>query len=309
MTKLRALLVWLWLCSGLVHAQDTPAEYQSLVQKGLQEYELGNYSEARVFFQQAHQLSPNARTLRSLGMTSYEIRHYVEAQDYFQQALASDTRPLTPQMRDEVTQLLSQARSFIAKLQLTVIPADAQVRIDTHEVTRDPDGAILLDPGTHELTVDARNHDPTTRSIRSDGSETLTLAIRLHKTNSSIPPLTAASKDTAAPTSSVAPYVLMAGSAAAAIAGGVLLTIALNNKHAVENPEATPEGPRFADYESKANSVTPLSAAGITALSAGALGLAASLIWKLTTGPAATEKKPTATLSLNPTTLSLHVLY
>ena len=290
-----------WLSSGLVRAQDTQTEYQSLVEKGLQEFEVGNYSEARVFFQRAHQIAPNARTLRSLGMTSYEIRHYVEAQDYLQQALASETRPLTPQLRDEVTQLLNQARSFITRLQLTVSPADARARIDTHEVTRDKDGAILLDPGTHELTVEAPDHESITRSIHSEGSEALTLDIRLRETT--IPAQ-------ASPSSSVGPYILMAGSAAAAVAGGALLTIALSNKHAVENPsQNTPDGPRYADYEAKANSVMPLSAAGIAALTAGGVGLAASLIWKLTSQSPAPENRPSTTLTLTPTTLILHGRY
>jgi hypothetical protein len=300
MTKITLLSVWIWLAAGVVHAQDPQAEYQNLVEKGLQEFELGNYSEARVFFQRAHQLAPSARTLRSLGMTSYEIRHYVEAQDYFQQALASDVRPLTPQLRDEVTQLFRQARSFITRLQLTVIPADAHVHIDTHEVTRDADGTILLDPGAHELTVDAAHYDPITRTLQCESSETIALSIQLRET--ALP-----AADT--PTSHVAPYLVLVGSAAVAVAGGALLTIALSNKHAVENPESTAGGPRYADYEAKASTVTPLSAAGITALCAGGVGFAAGLIWKLTDPPPRSEKSSGTSLSLSPAGISLYGRY
>jgi tetratricopeptide (TPR) repeat protein len=51
-----------WTASA--SAQASQDAYQSLVQNGLREYELGNFSEAKAFFQQAHQLSPNAYVAR-----------------------------------------------------------------------------------------------------------------------------------------------------------------------------------------------------------------------------------------------------
>ncbi|HTU57922.1 MAG TPA: tetratricopeptide repeat protein, partial [Polyangiales bacterium] len=239
------LAVWMTALPGLAvsnaaaqasQAQGPAAEpdYQTLVQKGLREYELGNFSEAKAFFQQAHQLSPNARTLRGLGMTSYEMRRYVEAIDYFERALGSNERALTAQMRSEVSQLLNQARSFVSKLNLTVTPTDAQLRIDTRAVARDEDGAILLDPGTHELVIEAPNHETATRSLRGDGGETLTLAINLRSTETSItvekePPAPqqpfAATSYEPQDRSSVAPYVVIGVSAAVAVAGGVLLAV------------------------------------------------------------------------------------
>ena len=329
----KALLLGLALCAsaapGFVvpraaaqSAQAAQTDYQTLVQKGLREYELGNFSEAKAFFQEAHRLSPNARTLRGLGMTSYELRRYVEAIDYFQRALASSERALTTQMRTEVTQLLQQARSFVTKLNLSVTPAEAYLRLDTREVTRDNDGAILLDPGMHELVIEAPRHETVTRSIRSDGGEALTLAINLRNTEGAAPaenralelappqqPYAAMSAPQPAliqqhnEHSSVAPYVVIGVSAAVAVAGGVLLAVALSNKAAVENPNpSTDGGPRYADYQGKADSVLPLSAAGISALSLGVVGAAVGLTWKLLRNG---ERSPSATLSVAPGGLSL----
>lgn len=298
-------------------SQSAEPDYQTLVQKGLREYELGNFSEAKAFFQQAHQLSPNARTLRGLGMASYEMRRYVEAIDYFQRALASNERALTAAMRAEVAQLLRQARSFVTKLQLTVSPADAQVRLDTRDVARDEDGAILMDPGTHELVVEAPEHETVTRSIRSDGAEALTLAIHLRRSETSAepaalelataPPMAASAAQQPAALqasdNSLAPYVVIGVSAAVAVAGGVLLAVALSNKAAVEDPDPTSDGgPRYADYRGKADSVLPLSAAGITALSLGVVGAAAGLTWKLMSNG---ERGPAATLTVSPGALAL----
>jgi tetratricopeptide (TPR) repeat protein len=303
-----ASLIGMWLLpSAFVHpaqAQTVQSEYQSVVEKGLEEFALGNYSEARTFFQRAHRLSPSARTLRSLGMTSYELRRYVEAQEYLQQALASDVRPLTPQLHQEVTELLKQARSFIAKLQLTVTPETAQVRVDTQQVYRDAQGLIMLDPGTHELTVDAFQYEAVARNIRCDGSETVSLTIRLPKTSNTQFPAAVSDESTAAP------YILMAGSAAVAVAGGVLLTIALSNKHAAENPDQrAPDGARYADYQARADSVPPLSAAGIAALCAGGIGLATGLIWKLSSRDRPVEKSASASLSFTATGVAFQARY
>jgi tetratricopeptide (TPR) repeat protein len=108
--------------------EDEPA-YQRAVEQGLHEYQLGNFSEAKAFFARAHELSPNARTLRGLGMSAYELRDYVEAIAYFEQALDATERPLTPPMREEVVRLLGQARSFITRLTLSLRPSTTEVRV------------------------------------------------------------------------------------------------------------------------------------------------------------------------------------
>jgi tetratricopeptide (TPR) repeat protein len=304
------------LNTARVTAQETSGEYQNLVGQGLHEFELGNFGEAKAFFQRAHQLHPSARTLRGLGMVSYELRHYVEAVDYFKQALASRERPLTSEMQREITELLHQALSFVTRLKLSVEPREAQVRVDTREAYRETDGTILLDPGAHELTLEAPGHEVVTRTIRSDGAEALALTIHLREASDphvagSLPaqpnPSAELPRDTSATNSggSVGPYVLIGGSAALAIAGGVLLTIALNNKYAVENPDKTAaDGPHYADYQSRADSVLPLSATGIGALCAGGVGVAAGLIWKLTSASSSEEKSPSTQLSMTGTAIT-----
>jgi tetratricopeptide (TPR) repeat protein len=300
-------------------AQGVESEYQSVVQKGLHEYELGNFSEAKAFFLRAHTLSPNARTLRGLGMSSYELRNYVEAIDYFQKALDASERPLTAHMRGEVSQLLSQARSFVTRLTLTVQPANAQVHLDTREVSRDTDGNVLMDPGTHQLVVEAPDCESVTRAIRTDGNETLLLNISLRNTRESLPvegqPIElepdlapavpqpsapgTATETTTAQSSSLAPWIVVGASSVVAIAGGVLLAIALSNKHDVENAKGSAEqGPRYEDYRSKESSVLPLSVAGITALSVGIAGVTAGMVWKIAGGRS--DERASARLSITP---------
>ena len=54
-------------------AQDksNPA-YSKALASAMAEYELGNWTEARALFEQAHELNPNARTLRAIGLCAFE---------------------------------------------------------------------------------------------------------------------------------------------------------------------------------------------------------------------------------------------
>ena len=225
-------------------------------------------------------------------------------------------------MRTEMSQLLSQARSFVTRLKLTMQPAHAEARLDTRPVVRDPDGSVLIDPGTHELVVEASDYESVARNIRTDGGEALSISIKLRSngeqgaredqpvelepTRVPIPPLEETlpgpqkvqlSEDSASP----APWIVIGASAAVAVAGGVLLAVALSNKHAVESPPTGGDGPHWSDYRSKYDAVVPLSATGIAALSLGAAGITAGLIWKLTEEPA-----PERAISVIPGGLSLH---
>src|SRR4051794_16670861 len=55
------------------------SEYRELIEQALSEFKHKNWPEARVLFRRAHELSPNARTLRGMGVVSYEMRDYVHA--------------------------------------------------------------------------------------------------------------------------------------------------------------------------------------------------------------------------------------
>jgi hypothetical protein len=315
--KIAGPLCALWLVASSVAGQakqTDSAEYQQLVQQGLREYGLGNFSEAKAFFAQAHALSPNARTLRGLGMSSYELRHYVEASGYFEQALDSAERPLTLQMRGEVSQLLRQARSFMTHVKVTLEPSTAELRVDTRPGVTDANGQLLLDPGTHELVAEAPNHEPVSRSIRTDGGEQLTLRLSLHaqndnKSDAPVAAETAAPSPSTASTThhndgSVGPWVLIGVSAAVAITGGVLLGLSAKDKSSVENP-SHPDGmaPRWSDSLSAAQDrVLPLSIAGFAALGVGVAGLAAGVIWKVSSGGGGTESA-SAQLEVSPSGL------
>jgi hypothetical protein len=295
-----------------VAAQDNAEgseEYREYVRAALREFQAGNLNEAKAFFSQAHALSPSARTFRGLGMCSFELRNYVDSIDLFEKALSSTDRPLTPAMRTEIAGLLRQARTFVTRIQVTTQPTWAKLRIDGRPVERDTNGAITVDPGTHELVVEAADHDTVTRTLRTAGSEQLPISITLTpqrkleaqaETRAPVatPEVTQPPATGTQSSSSVAPWIVIGASAAVAATGAVLLAVALSDKAAVESPEG--DRPR---YDRAANDrVLPFSAIGIAALAVGGAGLVGGILWKVSEG-GESDQAPSARLELLPTGL------
>ncbi|HKU41958.1 MAG TPA: tetratricopeptide repeat protein, partial [Polyangiales bacterium] len=135
------------------------AEYRSVIEEALAEFNRGNWEEAAALFERAHRLNPSARTLRGMGLTAYEARRYVDATRHLSEALTETRRPLTPQQREEVTQTLDRARRFIAHLRLRIGPASARVTINGREAEPDAKGDVATDPGLLDVEISADGYE------------------------------------------------------------------------------------------------------------------------------------------------------
>jgi len=276
-------------------AQGTAAEsgYEQLIQRGVAQYQQGHWHEARGLFQQAHQLQPNARTLRGLGMTSYQLGEFVQALGFFEQSLVSPQRPLGADLRAEVTRYLREAERLVARLQLQIEPEHATVTIDGAATPPNGDGVILLEAGPHELAVRASGHVPLSRRlVAKQGQELyLQLVLRAQETVATaagavLPPPPSAAEEMELGTGrerepqhdeSLAPFVVVGVASAVVVTGGVLLGVALAEKAEIEG---APRGSRtWSETESAFERVPVFSAVGAVMLGVGGLGVAAGLAW------------------------------
>lgn len=167
--------------NSLAADKEKQAQYRGLIDKALQEYALGHWPEARVFFSDAHTVWPNARTLRGLGMTCYEERSYVEAIGFLEQALENKVQPLTPKLASETAGILEQAKRFVSSVHFELTPDDALLRIDEQPAKWRPNGAVLLDPGTHSIEASSPGFETHRRSVRAEAGGELHLAITLRR--------------------------------------------------------------------------------------------------------------------------------
>lgn len=311
------LALTLFSVSGVAVAaenRDSP-EYKDAIRKALQEYELGNWAEAKVFFSDAHALFPNARTLRGLALTTYALRDYVQAIAYFEQSLASLVQPLSPQLQQGAKEYLDQARRFVARVKLNVEPRSATLRIDDAPATLEPDGSVQLNPGQHELVATAPGYETLTRRWNVEAGARSELTLQLRSQTADLPPVAAVpvaatSGEPAAKVEhesadegggSAGPWILVGVSAAMAIGGGVMLGVTASDINSVENAKKmTP----WADVESAYERTPALSAAGFALLGVGVAGVAIGLTWALWPDEESGEER--VALDLSPTGVGLH---
>ena len=196
----RAVLTLAWLCAltpRALHAQHAPTPpaprvnavsdasadsvYQARIADALEEFDRGNWAEARHHFLEAHERRPTARTMRGLGVVAFELRRYVESVGWLERALASTAVPLTDSQRGEVQVALERARGFVGRYELVLDPEQAEVRVDGAPLELHQDGALWLDVGEHELVVSATGYKTLTRKLSVQGGKLERLELTLQR--------------------------------------------------------------------------------------------------------------------------------
>ncbi len=153
--------------------------YERAIDRALDEHERGHFQEAREHFRRAHELAPSARTWRGLGKVEFELRNYGEAVQCLTAALASDVKPLSSELRDEVTRLLERARAYVGEVHVDVQPGTATVSVDGVTVASGPTAALALLVGDHILEFRASGRLPERRHIHVRGGEQVSVQVVL----------------------------------------------------------------------------------------------------------------------------------
>jgi hypothetical protein len=177
----RVLPAFLLLCvlfGGGTRALAEADEYERSIALAVAEFEAGHWDEARALFRRAHELDPNARTWRGLAITAFELRRYVDSTRELEAALADTRKPLTEQMRAQLSALLLRARAFVSVYHLTVQPADSTLSLDGGPPAAPP-RELLLDPGAHSLLLQAEGHSELRVELRAEAGQRKQLALTL----------------------------------------------------------------------------------------------------------------------------------
>jgi hypothetical protein len=158
---------------------DTPVEYEAAINQAVDEHERGNFEEAREHFRKAHAVFPNARTLRGLGKVEFELRNYQQAASFLDAALASQVRPLTPDLRTEVEQLRERAQAYIGVVHIDTVPETTVISLDGVAVANGPSAELTLGVGVHLIEFQAAGRLPQRREVRVNGREQIALSVTL----------------------------------------------------------------------------------------------------------------------------------
>jgi len=178
----------LCLLASTAHAQagkgaKDSAEYRAAIEDALQEFSIGNFPEARAAFSRAHELYPNARTLRGMGMSAFEARDYVEAIDLLSAAAESAEQPLTEAQRLEARQVIERAKGYVSTVEVELLPPGAALAVDGQPVQLEQ-GQLVLNPGDYQVQARAEGREPVTLTISAEAGRSTTITISLPRTNS-----------------------------------------------------------------------------------------------------------------------------
>jgi hypothetical protein len=183
-----------WLSAPLVaHAEPEAsksqsaegASYRTSIHSAIDEFDHGNFAEAREHFARAHALFPNARTLRGLGMSEFELRNYLDAVQRLEEALSCDERRLEGKLREETIALLKRASAYVGQAHLRLSPASTAVHVDGFPSQLGPGNYLRLTVGDHVLEFSAEGRLSERRAVKIRGEQSVELTVTL------VAPLTA----------------------------------------------------------------------------------------------------------------------
>lgn len=299
--RLVGILLLVWLASPalrVAHAQAGGASssertYQAAIDEAVRALRGHDLAGAEASFQRAHALQPSARTLRGLAAVALEAERYAEADRLLRAALADSRKPLTPEQRKEAEQTLTRLKVEVARVFVLTSPDDAVLTIDGAPVVREPDGALVLTPGTHALGVSAPGHLPHEERIALAGGSVLTLRPMLRAVVSeppvaaSVAPIVTPNEDAPVPppTGETSPRRRWAWptiGVASAIAGGGVALLALARREAARVEDAASGSHWTARHERAQTRAPRYLAAGVALGAVGLSGLALGswLLWK-----------------------------
>jgi hypothetical protein len=155
---------------------SAPTQYVAVLDQAVEAFDRRDYARARVLFEQAHALRPNARVLRGLGLSALQLRRFTLAKRELTAALSDTRQPLTPAQREGVAKLLSWMQTDLATLRLRLQPANSQITLDDEPVLATE---LVVEPGKHSVRAAAEGHEPQTREFELVAGEERTLDVTL----------------------------------------------------------------------------------------------------------------------------------
>lgn len=166
---------------GDAASPSNATDYKQLVDCALDAFEAEDYARARVLFEQAQAIRPNARVLRGLGVSALRLKRFTDARRELTQSLNETKQPLTASQRENVTTLLAWMQNSLGTLQLHVRPAAAHVELDEKPVV---ESVLVVSPGKHRIVVNSDGFIAQQHVVELAAAQELTLNVAL----SPIPP-------------------------------------------------------------------------------------------------------------------------
>lgn len=167
--------------AGAPQSASAPLEARAAFERGVSLSQQERWGEALEQFRQSFELVPRPSAAFNIATTLVRLGRHVEAVAAFERYLQiADPSAEGSRYADAQAQLQTE-RGSIATLELSIDPADAELRIDGQRIA---DGAAAsrvrsVDPGTHTIEASAARHRAFMTTVRVRSGERLPVRVRL----------------------------------------------------------------------------------------------------------------------------------
>lgn len=131
------------------------AEYEAALSEALEAHARGDYGQARIFMERAHEIEPSARTLRGLGIVAFAQGRHLDSIRYLDASLQASEKPLPQDLRVSVEELLTHAWGQVGRLKISLEPTGGHFLINRREPEFYAPGEVVLTPGRHTISAKA----------------------------------------------------------------------------------------------------------------------------------------------------------
>ncbi|MCU0693928.1 MAG: PEGA domain-containing protein [Polyangiaceae bacterium] len=159
-------------------SEEAKAEYEAA--KVL--YVDGDYAGASLKFQNAYDLSKDARLLWNVIVCQKNLRHYARVLSLVRRYQAEEGESMSEQDRRDAEDLVRAVRAFVSPLLLTVNEPGATVYVDGEPIGVSPmSQPVLVDIGVRQIKVTKRGFRDAVRELRVSGTVDVRLTVKLER--------------------------------------------------------------------------------------------------------------------------------
>ncbi len=167
------------LAPGAVLAQDQREQARTQFNRGVEQYEAGNYQDALTSFQEAYRLAPHPTVRVNIANCYEQLNRPIEALFHFERFL-EESHDAPAAQRREVQAAVHRLEGRVGRVSFRIAPDGALVRIDQTEIRRAPVlEPVRMTPGNHLVEVRMDGYAPVSREFIVEAGEPAEISIRL----------------------------------------------------------------------------------------------------------------------------------
>jgi tetratricopeptide (TPR) repeat protein len=179
--------VYLWLipllAARIVAAgEDEGKQARAQFKQGIKLYEDGDFENAAIAFDRAYELRPSYKILYNVGQVESDLKHYARALTAYSEYLEAGGSEVSEERRREVTTKIEELKLLVAHVTVEYSRDGVTVLIDEERQGTTPlEKPLLVDMGSHELSLREGIKEIYRETIRVAGGQDLTLSLDAEK--------------------------------------------------------------------------------------------------------------------------------